>query len=81
MASTEARIRELVAENLEVDGKPLSASLDLTASLADAGVSSMDVLSFGKVVAQEFNVSLTPEDCSNIENLQALINFIDSRAS
>ncbi len=78
MASTEARIRQLVADNLEVDGKPLSASLDLTTSLADAGVSSMDILSFGKVVAQEFNVSLTAEDCPSIENLQQLIDFLDS---
>lgn len=77
--STENRIRKLVAENLEVDGKPLSSSLDLSVSLSEAGVSSMDQLSFGKVVAQEFNVTLTAEDCPRFENLQQLVDYLDSQ--
>ena len=34
MATTEDRVRQLVAENLEVDGQPLGPSLDLDTGLA-----------------------------------------------
>lgn len=80
MASTEERVRQLVADNLEVDGKPLSSSLDLNTSLTDAGVSSMDVVAFGKVVGQEFNLTFTREQCPTINSLQELIDFIDSQS-
>ncbi len=81
MASTEERIRQLVADNLEVDGKPLSSSLDLGVSLTEAGVSSMDVVAFTKVVAQEFNIEFSREQCPTINNLQELIEFLDSQAA
>lgn len=80
MASTEDRVRKLVADNLEVDGKPLSSSLDLGTSLSDAGVSSMDIVAFGKVVAQEFNITFTPDQCPTINSLQDLIDFLNSKS-
>ncbi len=49
MASTEERIRELVDENLEVDGRPLGKPLDLNTNLIEAGVSSMDAVAFMQV--------------------------------
>ncbi len=81
MASTEERVRSLVADNLEVDGKSLGSSVDLEASLVDLGVSSMDIVSFGKVVAQEFNVTFTREHCPTLNNLRELIEFLDSQAA
>ena len=81
MASTEDRIRKLVAENLEVDGKPLGPSLDLTVSLSEAGVSSMDIVAFAKVIGQEFNHSFSREDCQKVNNLQELVEFLDSQAA
>ena len=80
MASTADRVRQLVADNLEVDGKPLSSSIDLNTSLTDAGVSSMDVVAFGKVVGQEFNLTFTRDQCPTINSLQELIDFIDSKS-
>ena len=56
MATTEARVRELVAENLEVDGQPLDPSLSLDSGLSEVGVSSMDVVAFARLVAQEFDL-------------------------
>ena len=81
MASTEDRIRKLVAENLEVDGKSLGSDVDLGVSLTEVGVSSMDVVAFTKVVAQEFNITFSREQCPTINNLQELVEFIDSQAA
>ena len=67
MASNEARIRQLVADNLEIDGQPVNLPSDLDVSLTELGVSSMDVVSFAKVVSQEFNITFTPEDCVNLK--------------
>ena len=80
MATTEQRVRQLVSENLEVDGQPLDLPADLNSSLIDAGVSSLDLVAFAKVVAQEFNISFTPEDCASVNSVQELIRFIDAGA-
>lgn len=81
MASTEDRLRKLVSENLEANGEPLPEPVDFDTSLSDAGVSSMDVVAFGKVVASEFNISLTAEDCARLNTLSALAAFIDQQAA
>ena len=78
MASTEDRIRKLVQANLEVDGKPLELPQDLNSSLLEAGISSLDLVAFGRVVAKEFNVSLSPEDCGKINTVQELVDFLDA---
>ena len=61
MASIEERLRQLADENLEVDGQPIGKEMDPSKSLFDLGLSSLDIVAFGKVIAQEFNVPLTPE--------------------
>lgn len=81
MASNEDRVRQLVNENLEVDGKPLAQPVDLDSSLTDAGVSSMDIVAFAKLVAGEFNISFTPEDCTNLKTLRDLVDHLDSSAA
>ena len=78
MASTEDRIRKLVQENLEVDGKPVELPQDLNSSLLEAGISSLDLVAFAKVVAKEFNVTITPEDCGNINTVRELVEHLDS---
>ena len=74
MTSTEDRIRKLIGENLEIDG----STLDLNISLTEAGVSSMDLVSFAKLVSQEFGVSFSPADCARLNSVRALIGFLDS---
>ena len=78
MASTEARIRKLVDENLEVDGQPIALSENLNISLLDLGVSSLDLVAFAKLVAQEFNVTFSPEDCAKLNTVQSLIEHLDT---
>ena len=80
MSSTVDRIRKLVSDNLEVDGEPVNLPDNLDASLLDAGVSSVDLVAFGKLVSQEFNVKFTLEDCSNLNSVQSLIEHLDANA-
>ena len=79
MPSTEERVKTLINENLKVDGQPLALPEDLNTRLSDLGVSSLDILAFGKVVAREFNITFTPEDCPKADTVRKLIDFIDSR--
>ena len=81
MASTADRIRKLVADNLEVDGKPLPEPLDFGTGLTDLGVSSMDVVAFAKVVAEDFGVTFTPEACATIKTLDELVTCLDSQVA
>lgn len=79
MASTEDRIRTLLAENLEVDGKPLPQPVDFSVGLAEVGVSSMEIVAFAKVVAQEFDIEFTPEICAGLNNLSDLVKCLDGQ--
>ena len=81
MASTEDRLRKLISENLEVDGQPLSADLDFSTSLGDAGVSSMDIVSFAGVIQDEFNMKFTPEHCTELSSLSAVVEYLDANAA
>lgn len=78
MATTEERIRKLVDENLEIDGRPIGRPLDVNSSLRDSGVSSVDFVAFAKVVADEFNVSFSPEDCAKYNTIGDLIKALDA---
>jgi len=81
MASIEERLRQLVAENLEVDGRPVDRSLPLTSSLSDAGVTSLDRVAFAGVVQKEFSVTFTPEHCAELQTLADLVRFLEANAA
>ncbi len=76
MATTEERVRQLVSENLEVDGQPLNLSEDLNIGLTELGVSSLDIVAFAKLVSKEFNISFTIEDCETVNTIQKLIDYL-----
>ena len=81
MPSTEERVRQLIADNLEVDGQPVDPSLPLTSNLTEAGVSSIDRVAFARVLQQEFNVTFAPENCAELQSLADLIRFLDANAA
>ena len=80
MATTEERIRKLVDDNLEIDGRPIGRPLDLNGSLRDSGVSSVDFVAFVKVVADEFGVTFNPDDCAKFTTMGELVEHLDSLA-
>ena len=79
MASTGDRLRNLISENLEVDGQPIDVPQDLNISLLEAGVPSTDLVAFAKLVSQEFDVTFTAEHCTQLNSLQEVVEFIDSQ--
>ena len=74
MSATEERLRTLVDEHLDV-----GRDVNFDAKLADAGVSSVDTVAFLKVITQEFNVSIPPEDYAGLQTMRDLIGYLDSR--
>ncbi|MDE0251205.1 MAG: acyl carrier protein [Gammaproteobacteria bacterium] len=75
MSSTEDRLKKLVQENLDTGREP-----DLDIKFSDSGVSSVDAVAFIKLVGQQFNVEIPPEDFSQFQSLRDLAKYIDSRA-
>lgn len=81
MPSTEERIRKLVDDNLEIEGRSAGSPLAMASSLRDSGISSVEFVEFAKVVAQEFGFTLTTDDCGNINTMGDLVSFIEAKAS
>ena len=81
MPSTEERLRQLIADNLEVDGQPVDPSLPLSSNLTDAGVTSIDRVAFARVLQEEFNVRFAPENCAELDSLADLIGFLDTNSA
>ena len=76
MATTEDRIRQIIADNLDIGREP-----DLDAKLVDSGVSSVDCVAFFKVVNEEFSLGLAAEECRQFETLGQLVKYIDDKAA
>lgn len=81
MASTAEKLRALVNDNVEVDGKALDIPDDMNFSLAGAGVSSMDLVALGKLISKEFDVTFTLEDCARLDNLTEVVAFVDGQTA
>lgn len=81
MSSTAAKLKALVDANIEVDGKALDIPDDANISLADLGVSSMDMVALGKLIAKEFDVTITVEDCAALDNLAKVVAFVDAQSA
>lgn len=80
MASTVERLRHLIQENIEVDGKPLNVPEDLNISLADSGVPSTDIFALGVLIAKEFNI-IQVADVAALADLRNLAAFLDSQTA
>ncbi len=80
MASTAERLRNLVIENIEVDGESLKVPEDLNFSLVEAGVPSTDLVALAKLISEEFNVSFTVEHCTQLKSMKEVVELIDSQA-
>ena len=75
MSTTEERLLQLADEQLG-----LGRSHDLDRAFADSGVSSMDTVAFLKVVAREFNLTVTAGDCVGVNTLRDLADLVDAHS-
>lgn len=77
MASAEERLRKLVDDNLEIEGRSAGDPLHLDSSLKDSGISSVDFVAFVKLVADEFGRSFSPEDCAKYSTVGELVAALE----
>ncbi|MCY3507291.1 MAG: acyl carrier protein [Chloroflexi bacterium] len=78
MAATEERLRKLVDDNLEIEGRTPGSPLDLDRSLSDAGVSSPDIVAFWKVVNEAFGVDISAEQFAEMLTPRDLVAHLDA---
>ena len=79
MATTEERLHKLVHDNLDV--AHTGEGLDLTLNFAAAGVPSAQVVAFAKLVADEFGITVGPEDFAGFNNVGDLVAHINANAA
>ena len=77
MATTEERLRKLVDDNLEIEGRTAGEPLHMDYSLRESGVSSVDFVAFAKIVADEFGITFNPEDCAKYSTVGELITRLE----
>ncbi len=78
MATTEERLRKLVDDNLEIEGRTPGTPLNEGRNIADAGVPSPDIVAFWKLVNEEFGVDISAEQFSELLTPSDLIAHLDS---
>lgn len=81
MSVTEERLRNLVDDNLEIEGRTAGEPLDLHRNIAEAGVPSPDIVAFWKLVNAVFGVDISAEDFADLLTPGALIEYLDANAA
>ena len=79
MSNTEERIRSLVDENLQIEGREAGQPLNYDRSIIEAGVSSTDVVAFWRLVCEEFGVDISAEEFAELLTPSDLIAYLDAR--
>ncbi|MCY3576463.1 MAG: phosphopantetheine-binding protein [bacterium] len=78
MSSTEERIRAIVDQTVEIEGRDPGQPLDLNRNVAETGVSSSDIVAFWQMVNQEFGTDISAEEFAELLTPQDLINHLES---
>ncbi|MCY3634587.1 MAG: phosphopantetheine-binding protein [bacterium] len=78
MSSTEERIRAIVDQTVEIEGRDPGQPLDLSRNVAETGVSSSDIVAFWQMVNQEFGTDISAEEFAELLTPQDLINHLES---
>ena len=75
MPSTAERLSKLVADSFDLDHEP-----NFDTPFRDLDINSMDGVRFFKLVNDEFDLGLAPQDCLQFKKLGDVESFIDARA-
>ncbi len=78
MATTEERLRKIVDDNLEIEGRATGTPLNTERNFADAGVPSPDIVAFWKLVNEEFGVDISAEQFAELLTPSDLIAHLDA---
>ena len=78
MSSTEERIRAIVDQTLEIEGRDPGQPLDLNRNVGEVGVASSDIVAFWQMVNSEFGTDISAEEFAELLTPQDLINHLES---
>lgn len=78
MSSTEERIRAIVDQTVEIEGREAGQPIDLTRNVAETGVSSSDIVAFWQMVNEEFGTDISAEEFAELLTPQDLIDHLES---
>jgi len=71
--SVENRVKEIIAEQLSVDGAELEASKSF---INDLGADSLDIVELVMAMEEEFDIEIPDEDAEKIQTVGDAIKYI-----
>lgn len=77
MASTEERVKQIVAEQLGVDDAQVTNEASF---MDDLGADSLDTVELVMALEEEFDIEISDEDAEKIQTVQDAINYINDNA-
>lgn len=76
MATIEERLKEIIAEELEVEKEKVTSSALLE---EDFRVDSLDLVELGLRIEQEFDIEIPDEEGEKIKTVQDTINYVTTK--
>ena len=67
------KVREIVADQLDVDVKKVTLDADFS---TDLGADSLDTVELVMAIEEEFSIEIPDKDAENISTLKQAVNFI-----
>jgi acyl carrier protein len=77
MASAEEKVKQIIVEQLGVDGAEVTASASFQ---DDLGADSLDIVELVMAFEEAFDVEIPDEDAEKIKTVQDAINYVNAHA-
>lgn len=77
MASTEERVKQIVAEQLGVDEEQVTNEASF---MDDLGADSLDTVELVMALEEEFDIEISDEDAEKIQTVQDAVDYISEHS-